>query len=174
MLTNSYQGSILSSPEGSLAPSAAIQPSSIPPSTPNRLPQSFRPFDRRFTSRISSASSSGNGHSRSTSPAFLSGHGRNVSVTSQFMFEQLEHESQSQPWEVVRWTKLKKISNQAFSEAGRRNFGSPTFIAVASSIFIGTSKGLILMFDYSQNLKTIIGSGTKGKCLNSRIYLDRH
>ncbi|KKA28181.1 hypothetical protein TD95_004071, partial [Thielaviopsis punctulata] len=155
------QGFVLSSPEGSVAPSAAIQPSRTPSTAPERLSRSFRPFDRRFTSRLSTSSSSGNSHSRPSSPAFLSGHNRNVSMTSQFMFEQLENESQSPPWEVVRWTKLKKISNQAFSETGRRNFGSPTFIAVASSIFVGTSKGLILMFDYSQNLKTIIGSGTK-------------
>jgi Holliday junction resolvasome RuvABC ATP-dependent DNA helicase subunit len=27
---------------------------------------------------------------------------------------------------------------------------------------IGTSKGIILVFDYQQSLKTIIGTGTKG------------
>lgn len=68
----------------------------------------------------------------------------------------------SPPWEVVRWTKLKKLNGQAFSEIGKRNFGTPTCIAVSASIVLGTSKGVILIFDYHQNLKSIIGPGTKG------------
>ena len=65
------------------------------------------------------------------------------------------------PWEVVRWTKLRKITGEAFSEAGKRKFGRPTCIAIAASIALGTSKGIILVFDYNQNLKSIIGLGTK-------------
>ena len=64
------------------------------------------------------------------------------------------------PWEVVRWTKLRKISGQAFSEVGKRNFGYPTCMAVTTSIVIGTSRGVVLVFDYQQSLKTIIGPGT--------------
>ena len=66
------------------------------------------------------------------------------------------------PWEVIRWTKLERISGQAYSEVGKRNFGSPTCIAISAVIALGTSKGLLLIFDYSQNLKSIIGQGTKG------------
>lgn len=62
---------------------------------------------------------------------------------------------------MVRWTKLRKITGQAFSEIGRRNFGRPTCLAVSTSIVVGTSKGIILVFDYQQSLKTIIGTGTK-------------
>lgn len=65
------------------------------------------------------------------------------------------------PWEVVRWTKLRKITGEAFSEVGKRKFGRPTCIAIAASIALGTSKGIILVFDYNQNLKSIIGLGTK-------------
>jgi hypothetical protein len=36
------------------------------------------------------------------------------------------------PWEVVRWTKLRKIEGQAFSEIGKRKFGTPTTMAVIS------------------------------------------
>lgn len=61
----------------------------------------------------------------------------------------------------MRWTKLRKITGQAFSEIGRRNFGRPTCLAVSTSIVVGTSKGIILVFDYQQSLKTIIGTGTK-------------
>lgn len=76
-----------------------------------------------------------------------------------------ETDTPSPPWEVVRWTRLKKLNSQAFSESGKRNFGLPTCIAVSASIVLGTSKGIILMFDYNQNLKMIIGPGTKGECL---------
>ena len=53
------------------------------------------------------------------------------------------------------------MTGQAFSEVGKRNFGRPTCITIAASIVLGTSKGIILVFDYSQNLKSIIGQGTK-------------
>lgn len=73
-----------------------------------------------------------------------------------------ESETPQGPWDVIRWTKLRKITGQAFSEVGKRNFGHPTCMAVSTSIVIGTSKGIILVFDYQQSLKTIIGTGTKG------------
>ena len=53
------------------------------------------------------------------------------------------------------------MTGQALSEVGRRSFGRPTCIAVAASIALGTSKGIVLLFDYNQNLKSIIGPGTK-------------
>ncbi|OTB05637.1 hypothetical protein M426DRAFT_319623 [Hypoxylon sp. CI-4A] len=148
----SVQGSMMSSPGSSRVPSLAMRPGLSSP-TP-----SFRPFDRRFQSRISSPSTLS---PRPTSPAFLAGHSRQVSMSSQFLLDAGDTETPTPPWEVVRWTKLKKLNGQAFSEAGKRNFGSPTCIAVSASIVLGTSKGIILMFDYNQNLKMIIGPGTK-------------
>lgn len=53
------------------------------------------------------------------------------------------------------------MTGQAFSEVGKRSFGRPTCIAIAASIALGTSKGIILVFDYNQNLKSIIGPGSK-------------
>jgi hypothetical protein len=85
-----------------------------------------------------------------------------MSLSSQLFPDPADAEASSPPWEVVRWTKLRKLNGQVFSEAGKRNFGTPTCIAVAASIVLGTSKGIILMFDYSQNLKLILGPGTKG------------
>ena len=76
-----------------------------------------------------------------------------------------ELEERSAPWDVVRWTKLKKIKNHVFSEGGRRSFGTPTCIVVSATIALGTSKGLILVFDYNQNLQGAIGPGTKGKTI---------
>ncbi|KAE8451100.1 hypothetical protein EG329_004772 [Mollisiaceae sp. DMI_Dod_QoI] len=149
----SVQGSVLSSPGGSsIRPSLASRPGLESP-TP-----SFRPFDRRFQSRISSSTLP---LPRSSSPGFLKGHSRNTSLTSHFAPDPGDTDTPSPPWEVVRWTKLKKMNGQAFSEVGRRNFGVPTCISVSASIVLGTSKGIILIFDYHQNLKSIIGPGTK-------------
>ncbi len=84
-------------------------------------------------------------------------------MSSTVLLDPGETDTPSLPWEVVRWTKLKKLNGQAFSEVGKRNFGSPTCIAVSAAIVLGTTKGIILIFDYSQNLKMIIGPGTKGQ-----------
>lgn len=119
---------------------------------------SFRPFDRRFQSRISSPS---NLSPRPSSPAFLSSHSRHASIVSNLVLDQGDTDTPSPPWEVVRWTKLRKLNGQAFSEVGKRNFGSPTCVAVSTHVVLGTSKGIILMFDFNQNLKMIIGPGTK-------------
>ncbi|KAK8181699.1 Golgi CORVET complex core vacuolar protein 8-domain-containing protein [Phyllosticta capitalensis] len=149
--TPSIQGSALSSPSSSTPPSfAAFQ---------RARPAPLQPFERRFSARITSSSSLGS--PRADSPAFLNAHSRQSSLSSQIFQTQDESETPQPPWEVVRWTKLRKISGQAFSELGKRNFGRPTCLAVASSIILGTSKGLILVFDYHQTLKSIIGPGTK-------------
>jgi len=123
---------------------------------------SFRPFDRRFQSRLSSSNLQVP-PSASPTPAYLKPRGRQDSVSSQILLDSGDTETPSPPWEVVRWTKLKKMNGQAFSEVGKRSFGVPTCISVSASIVLGTSKGIILIFDYHQNLKSIIGPGTKGK-----------
>ncbi|CAG8106369.1 unnamed protein product [Penicillium nalgiovense] len=117
-----------------------------------------RPFDLRFQSRLSSSPQS---VSRAGSPFLAHLHSRQSSITSQVSpTPETEAEPPQGPWDVVRWTKLRKITGQAFSEIGKRNFGRPTCLAVSTSIVIGTSKGIILVFDYQQSLKTIIGTGT--------------
>ena len=118
---------------------------------------SLRPFDRRFHARLGSTSTSGG--PRPSSPAFLSAHSRNTSAAFSTCGEK-DTEVET-PWEVVRWTKLRKMTGQAFSEVGKRNYGRPTCISVSASVVLGTSKGIILVFDYSQNLKSTIGLGTK-------------
>ncbi|KAI9836535.1 MAG: Vacuolar protein sorting-associated protein 8 [Sclerophora amabilis] len=146
----SVQGSLPSSPTSSAfaARTSGSRPSPAP---------SLRPFDRRFKARLSSPMNS----PRALSPAFLTNHSRQSSVSSQLLPEQVDTETSSAPWEVVRWTKLRKITGQLFSEMGKRNFGKPTCLSVSANIALGTSKGLILIFDYHQNLKSIIGPGTK-------------
>jgi len=154
----------MSSPGGSsILPSVASRPGLDSP-TP-----SFRPFDRRFQSRLSSYNLTSN-PPRASSPAFLQGHSRQTSISSQMIPDPGDIETPSPPWEVIRWTKLKKMNGQAFSEVGKRNFGVPTCICVSASIVLGTSKGIILIFDYHQNLKSIIGLGTKGKLEDSHLW----
>lgn len=121
---------------------------------------SLRPFDRRFQSRISSSPLNS---PRTLSPGFLNVHSRQSSSASQLSHDIEVSDTPAAPWDVVRWTKLRKITGQAFSEVGKRNFGRPTCIAVSASIAMGTSKGVVLVFDYHQNLKSIMGPGTKGR-----------
>ncbi|MCJ1395102.1 Vacuolar protein sorting-associated protein 8 [Xylographa bjoerkii] len=158
-----------SSADGSLSnpdDTPSIQNSIL--SSPGRYPHlsgrghspssSLRPFDRRFQARLSQSPLSS---PRPTSPAFLTAHSRHSSALSQLVHDSGDVDTPDAPWEVVRWTKLRKMSGQAFSEVGKRKFGRPTCIAVSASIALGTSKGMILIFDYHQTLQTIIGPGTQ-------------
>lgn len=129
---------------------------------------SLRPFDRRFQARISSSLANS---PRASSPAFLNIHSRQSSV-SHSIRDIGDSETLQAPWDVVRWTKLRKITGQACSEIGKRNFGRPTCIAVSASIALGTSKGIILVFDYNQDLKSIVGPGSKGRSGLTKISRD--
>lgn len=152
----------------SLAESRLSSPARGASPTPRKLPHrtasgALQPFERRFESKLSASPSPS---PRAGSPAFLSPHSRQISISSQFSQVSSQDGGASDevpqaPWEVIRWTKLRKITGQAFSEVGKRNFGRPTCMAVSALIAVGTSKGLILGFDYHQTLKIIIGQGTK-------------
>ncbi|KAK6435705.1 Vacuolar protein sorting-associated protein 8 [Oleoguttula sp. CCFEE 5521] len=150
--------------QGSQALSPGRRRSPIARRTPSRsVSGALQPFERRFESRFTASPSPS---PRPSSPAFLSPHSRQVSLSSQVSQISSQDgagsdESPQAPWEVIRWTKLRKLSGQAFSEVGKRNFGKPTCLAVSALIAIGTSKGLILGFDYHQTLEIIIGQGTK-------------
>ncbi|KAG8527106.1 uncharacterized protein KY384_008535 [Bacidia gigantensis] len=143
--TASMQGSLASTPNRGARNAA---PSQSP--TP-----SLQPFERRFHSRLSSYT----GTPRATSPAFLTSHSRNSSLA--FTLREGKDTEVEVPWEVVRWTKLKKMTGQCFSEVGKRKFGRPTCIAISALIVLGTSRGMTLLFDYNQDLRSIIGPGTK-------------
>lgn len=152
--TPSIQGSLVSSPRSSVAYSY---------NSPRANRPALQPFERRFSSRLSPSPLA---TPRGASPAFLNAHSRQSSLSSNLLFQQIAEDgtdTPQAPWEVVRWTKLKIITGQVFSEVGKRSFGRPTCLNVAASLVIGTSKGFILVFDYQQTLKSIIGPGTKGK-----------
>lgn len=152
--TPSLQDSGLSSPHSEALPYRS-------PSLSRSPSGAHRPFDRRFQSRLSSSPLSS---PRATSPAFLANHSRHSSIAS-FAFPgagaPAELDTGSAPWDVIRWTRLRKITGQAFSEIGKRNFGRPTCVVISTNIIIGTSKGMALVFDYQQVHKAIIGPGTQ-------------
>lgn len=146
--TPSRRGSVASSPGSASQLSIARQ----------RRPAALQPFDRRFSSPLGL-----NKSQRPSSPAFLASHSRQSSLASLGIGDNssvTSADSQA-PWEVVRWLRLRKLTGTAFSEVGKRNYGRPTCLAVANAIVVGTSKGLILVFDYSQNLLATVGLGTK-------------
>ncbi|KAJ8103911.1 Golgi CORVET complex core vacuolar protein 8-domain-containing protein [Lipomyces tetrasporus] len=117
----------------------------------------LRPFDLRFHSRLESPAYSL--RSSSPSPSLSQSRMSSISMAFDDALDNLPTDDKL-PWEVVRWTKLRKLSSQVYSETGKQQFGAPTCIAVAGTVAVGTAKGLILIFDYNQNLLTAIGSNT--------------
>ncbi|KAF3919811.1 hypothetical protein ABW20_dc0109536 [Dactylellina cionopaga] len=130
------------------------------PSLQNSPTPSLRPFDRRFQSRLS-ISSSPLASPRPASPAFTNAHSRSSSLSGPGEDLDGEADDASTPWDIIRWTKLKKIKAQLYSETGRRAYGDLTCVNIFTSIAIGTTKGLILIFDYHQTLISIIGQNLK-------------
>jgi vacuolar protein sorting-associated protein 8 len=63
----------------------------------------------------------------------MSSFSENIADASEF---NATSHSPNVPWEVVRWTKLRKIEGQAFSEIGKRKFGTPTVLAVCPLILL--------------------------------------
>ncbi|KAF3191769.1 Vacuolar protein sorting-associated protein 8 [Orbilia oligospora] len=166
-------GSHLPSPPGTPDDVLSVQAST--PSSPgsNIIPRraslqniptpSLRPFDRRFQSRLS-ISSPLLGSPRSASPALLNSHSRSSSLSGQGEDLEGDAEEPSTPWDVIRWTKLKKLKAQLYSESGHRAYGEPTCINIFTSIAVGTSRGFILIFDYHQTLMSVIGQNLKVEC----------
>ncbi|KAF7726811.1 Vacuolar protein sorting-associated protein 8 [Apophysomyces ossiformis] len=66
-----------------------------------------------------------------------------------------------EPWEAFKWTRLEKISDQLYSEEIKRSSGLVSVLAVSGIIAVGTMRGLIFVYDYSQNLKCILGDTTR-------------
>lgn len=118
----------------------------------------LRPFDLRFHTRHESPAFS----LRSSSPSGSVGQSSrmsSVSINFDDVFDALPSDDQNRlPWDVVRWTKLRKLSSQVYSESGKKQFGAATCVAVASTVAVGTAKGLVLIFDYNQNLLCALGS----------------
>lgn len=105
-------------------------------------------IDERFQTRLSSLSSiiqsktkvSDRSHSHSQSLDAL-----------------VDPSSLSSPWEAIRWSKLRRLSSQLYSDLAVSSYGRPCVILPASFICVGTSRGMVLVFDYHQNLVHALG-----------------
>ncbi|KAJ7388710.1 Vacuolar protein sorting-associated protein 8 [Desmophyllum pertusum] len=63
---------------------------------------------------------------------------------------------------VLRHVVLKSVSAQMVSASARVDAGLPTALAVSSLICIGTSHGVVLVFDPQQALKLVLGNTSLG------------
>ncbi|KAI8912303.1 Golgi CORVET complex core vacuolar protein 8-domain-containing protein [Powellomyces hirtus] len=61
------------------------------------------------------------------------------------------------PKDVLRWTSLQRLALQLFTGAMRQKVGTPTCMQIAGGILIGTSRSVVLVYDFSQTLKVILG-----------------
>lgn len=133
-------------------------------------PLLIRSIDQRFQTRLSSLtsvrsiSSNISGASSFSSTTRGSDSDTPISRNTVFSFDDehlLMEETSSNPWETVRWSKLRKISNQIFSTSAQTAYGKPTCILAAAHIVLGMSHGQVLVFDYHQTLQAVLGANTK-------------
>ncbi|RIA88126.1 Golgi CORVET complex core vacuolar protein 8-domain-containing protein [Glomus cerebriforme] len=125
--------------------------SATTPSTTPLSPRSLRALDPSLARLRSTSSASipsmqsrtSSRLSRSSSPSILG-------------LEDLGLLAPPEPWEAFRWTPLTKLSEQLYSSS--QNAGLATVLAVSGVIAVGTIRGLIMVYDYSQNLKCILGN----------------
>ncbi|KAI9280667.1 Golgi CORVET complex core vacuolar protein 8-domain-containing protein [Sporodiniella umbellata] len=71
------------------------------------------------------------------------------------------NEMPAEPYEAFKWTPLVKISDQLRSDAIKQEGGLISVMTVSGVIAIGTTRGLVFVYDYSQSLKCILGDSSK-------------
>lgn len=64
------------------------------------------------------------------------------------------------PKDVLRWIPLRILATQLLTAAMRQKVGVPTALAISGGILIGTSRGVVLVYDFAQVLKAILGDPT--------------
>ncbi|WEW58735.1 Vacuolar protein sorting-associated protein 8 [Emydomyces testavorans] len=129
----SLQGSVQSSPSSTLGHRS--------PASLGHSPH--RPFDLRFQTRLSASFPS---TVRPLSPSFLQSHSRQSSLASQIRTAtpDFPEEPSPAPWEVVRWTKLRKIATAS---------GAVTSLAISAdhtTVAGGHADGTIFTWELSK------------------------
>ncbi|CAJ0759180.1 16936_t:CDS:10, partial [Entrophospora sp. SA101] len=96
---------------------------------------------------LASAKSKASSHfSRSSSPSML-------------FNEDAAFSTPPEPWDAFRWKPMDKISDHLYSQNVSQSAGLPTVLAVSGVIAIGTTRGLVLVYENPQEiLKCILGS----------------
>ncbi|KAL7316971.1 hypothetical protein PS15m_003385 [Mucor circinelloides] len=72
-----------------------------------------------------------------------------------------------EPWEAFKWMPLSKISSQLYSDAIKKESGLISVMIASGVLAIGTTRSLVFVYDYSQNLKCILGDSAKAIELGS-------
>ncbi|CAG8450618.1 11124_t:CDS:10 [Ambispora leptoticha] len=113
-------------------------------------PPSFKALDSSLA-RLRSASSNSITSMQSRAPS--SRHSR-PSTPSLLGLEDIGLSAPPEPWEAFRWIPLEAISDQLYSTNFSKNYGLPTVLAVSGVIAVGTTRGLILVYEvYEKNEK---------------------
>ncbi|CAB4421373.1 unnamed protein product [Rhizophagus irregularis] len=124
--------------------------SAATPSTTPLSPRSLRALDPSLARLRSTSSASipsmqsraSSRLSRSSSPSILG-------------LEDLGLLAPPEPWEAFRWSPMAKLSEQLYSN---QHAGLATVLAVSGVIAVGTIRGLIMVYDFSQTLKCVLGT----------------
>lgn len=82
----------------------------------------------------------------------------------------------SGPTETFGWTPLRRVSSTLNQHRGggvpqANLMGVPTVMAISGIIAVGTSKGWVMVFDFSQNLRCVCGTDAIGTDLVSLLVL---
>lgn len=137
--------------------------SSTPPMRPQlsvlASPVSSGNLRRRLESSIGDDSASRNSSSDFAGSGFMDNDSTIQSIT--------DGKENIEPWEAFSWTPLIKISDQLYSDAIKQESGLISVMVVSGVIAIGTTRSLVFVYDYSQNLKCILGDTTRAIELGS-------
>ncbi|KAJ3176538.1 Vacuolar protein sorting-associated protein 8 [Geranomyces variabilis] len=71
------------------------------------------------------------------------------------------------PKDVLRWTPLQRLSLQLYTGAMRQKVGTPTCMHISGAIFVGTSRSMVLIYDFGQTLKAMLGDPADSVLLGS-------
>ncbi|KAM3583331.1 hypothetical protein VKS41_004245 [Umbelopsis sp. WA50703] len=155
---------------------ALLSPSSITPAKPfspasspaRRVPSNspdMKPFSasllriRSSSPSLSSWNSSDAGMQQNNDTLKRSNSNLNIDSSRELSITLGDTDKENlEPWEAFKWTPLRKISDHLHSDAVRHSGGLATVMAVSGVIAIGTTRGLVLVYDYSQNLRCILQS----------------
>ncbi|KAJ3195438.1 Vacuolar protein sorting-associated protein 8 [Irineochytrium annulatum] len=61
------------------------------------------------------------------------------------------------PHDVFRWTHLRALSDSLLSDSMTQKVGMPTVFTVSGCIVVGTSRSMLLVYDFTQSLQVILG-----------------
>ncbi|RKP08479.1 hypothetical protein THASP1DRAFT_29725 [Thamnocephalis sphaerospora] len=78
------------------------------------------------------------------------------SLESQLFGDATNDQLLSERRDPIRFLPISRASDQLYSQEMRENFGAPTVLAVGKLITVGTSSGMVVVYDHSQNMRTIL------------------